>query len=86
MSPLRILVPAAILVPAFLIAGCASAPPELLAARECKIAPADFVGKPKKNATAAERAEAEMKVSRLGYGRGYGIGQNLMSDAARDCY
>lgn len=83
MSPLRMLVPAAILVPAFLFAGCASAPPELLAARECKITPADFVGKPKTNATAAERAEAELRVSRLG--RGHGIGQNLMGDAARDC-
>jgi len=80
------LVFAAVLVPAFVLAGCASAPPELLAARECKVTPADFVGKPKKNASAAEQAEAEMRVSRLGYGRGYGIGQNLMGDAARDCY
>ena len=86
MSPSRVLIPVMILAPVLLVAGCASAPSERLAARECKIAVADFAGKPSKNVTPAEQAAAEMRISRLAVARGYGTGTNLLGDAARDCY
>jgi hypothetical protein len=87
MSQLRVLIPITMLVALFLVAGCASTPAEQLASRDCKIAVADFPGKPAKNVTPAEQAAAEMRISRLAYARGgYGIGTNLLADAARDCY
>ena len=72
-------------------AGCASmdgsAPPQQLASRECKAVPADFVNRPTKNPTRAERAGAEMKLSRLAIERGNynGIGNSTLSDLAREC-
>ena len=86
MSPSRVLIPVMILGPVFFVAGCASTPPEQLAARECKITVAEFAGKPAKNVTPAEQAEAEMRMNRLAYARGYGIGNNLAADITRDCY
>jgi hypothetical protein len=87
MSPSRVLIPVMILGSAFFIAGCASTPPEQLAARECKITVAEFAGKPSKTVTPAEQAGAEMNISRLAYSRGrYGVGNNLLADTARDCY
>jgi hypothetical protein len=87
MSPSRVLIPVLILAPVLLLAGCASAPSEQAAARECKIAVADFAGKPKKNVTPAEQAAAEMRINRLAYARGgYGIGNNVFADLNRDCY
>jgi len=86
MSPLRILIPATVIATVLVLAGCASAPPELLAARECKVAVADFAGKPSKNVTRAEQAEAEMRVSRLALARGgYAARPNLAAEISRDC-
>jgi len=82
----RFSIPLALLAVAALAAGCASTPPDQLAARECKIAVADFVGKPAKNVTAAEQAEAEMRMSRLAMNRGgYASGTNVIADITRDC-
>ena len=69
------------------LAGCAATTgPDQLAARECKVAAADFANKPKKDPTAAEKAEAELKVSRLAWQRGgYANGNNVFADAMRDC-
>ena len=87
MSPSRALFPVALLASALLAAGCASAPPEKYASAECKIVVADFPNKPSKNVTRAEQAEAQMRMTRLGYARGsYGIGNNLIADINRDCY
>ena len=87
MSASRVLFPVMMLAAVFVVAGCASAPPEQLASRECKVVVADFPGKPSKNVTRAEQAEAEMRVNRLAYARGnYGIGTNLVADIARECY
>lgn len=87
MSPSRVLIPIMILAPVFFVAGCASTPSEQLATRECKIAVADFAGKPSKIVTPAEQAAAEMRVSRLASARGgYGTGTNLLADISRDCY
>ncbi len=87
MSPSRVLIPLMILAPVFIVAGCASTPSEQVAAKECKVAVADFAGKPAKNVSPAEQAAAEMRVSRLAYARGgYGTGTNLLADISRDCY
>lgn len=83
----RALMPVMLLATTFLAVGCASAPSEQLAARDCKITVADFPGKQSKNVTPAEQAMAEMRISRLANARGgYGMGANLLGDAARDCY
>ena len=83
MSALRLLV----LIPVVFVAACASTPPEQLASSECKIVVATFPNRPATNVNRAEQAAAEMSVSRLGYQRGgYGIGNNLFADAARECY
>lgn len=87
MSPSSVLIPLMILAPVAFVAGCASTPSEQVAARECKIAVADFAGKPSKNVTPAEQAAAEMRMNRLAYARGgYGTGTNLIADITRDCY
>lgn len=87
MFPSRVSISLMILVPALLMAGCASTPSEPVAARECKVVVADFPNKPSKNVIRAQQAEAEMQVTRLAYARGgYGIGNNLVADIARDCY
>lgn len=86
MFPSRVLIPVMILAPVFFVAGCASTPSEQVAANECKIAVADFAGKPSKNVTPAEQAAAEMRISRLALARGYGTGANLLGDIAHDCY
>ena len=87
MSASRILIPLMIFAPVLLVAGCASAPPEQLAAKECKVVVADFAGKPAKNVSPTEQAAAEMRMSRLAYARGgYGTGTNLFADVARECY
>ena len=86
MSPSRVLLPVALSLAAVLAAGCASTTPEKYAARECKIVVADFPNKPAKNVSRAEQAEAEMKISRLAYARGYGVGNNLVADIVRECY
>ncbi len=86
MSALRFAIPVMILAPVLLAAGCASAPPEQLAARDCKIKVADFPGKPSKSVTPAERAEAELRVSRLASQRGgYAATNNLAADITREC-
>ena len=74
-----------------LLAGCAQMQagqgdqPVQLAARNCKVVPADFVGKPKKNPTAAERAEAELKMSRFAFERGGNRIDGTLNEIARDC-
>jgi hypothetical protein len=79
-----------IIVPALttlLLGACASAPDQQAAARECKVAVADFPGKPKQDVTAAEKADARMKISRLAWERGgYASGNNVFADVMRDCY
>lgn len=83
----RFFSPVAFFATVLLVAGCASTPSDQLARRDCKIAVADFPGKPSKNPAAAEQAAAELRVSRLAHVRGdYGIGNNLLADIARDCY
>ena len=73
------------------LSGCASmdasSQPQQLASRDCKAVPADFVNRPTKSPTRAERAEAEMKLSRLAVERGgyRGIGHSTLSDLAREC-
>lgn len=85
MPTFRIFITAMILAPVF-VAGCASAPPEQLAARECKITVADFAGKPSKNVSRAEQAAAELRMSRLASQRGgYASGNNLAADITREC-
>jgi hypothetical protein len=86
MFPSRVLIPVMILAPLMLVAGCVSTPSEQLAAKECKIAVADFAGKPSKDVSGPEQAAAEMRISRLALARGYGTGTNLLADVARDCY
>ena len=87
MSRSHVLIAITLLVPVFMVAGCASTSSGQLAGNDCKIAVADFPGKPAKNVTPAEQAAAEMRISRLAYDRGgYEIGANLLADAARDCY
>jgi hypothetical protein len=83
MSPLRTLV----LIPIVALAACASAPEQYAANTECKVVPADFVNVPKKNPTPADRAEAELRMQRFAYSRpGYIVGNDLPSQAVRDCY
>jgi hypothetical protein len=82
MSAARIL----ILIPLLSIAACASAPDQY-ASKECKIVPATFVNVPKKDPTAAERAEAQLKMQRFAYGRAnYNLGNDMPAQAVRDCY
>ena len=82
MSSYRIL----ILVPALAVAACASTP-EQYASKECKIVPATFVNVPKKDPSAAERAEAQLKMQRFAYSRqSYNLGNDMPAQAVRDCY
>ncbi|MEO7761024.1 MAG: hypothetical protein ABIS68_03825 [Casimicrobiaceae bacterium] len=84
MSALRILA----LIPVLLVAACASSPEQYASApTECKVVPAQFVNSPKKNATDAEKAEAQLKFQRFAYARGgYGVGTNMPAEAIRNCY
>ena len=81
-----------LLIPAALfVAACASTTsstaPNYAKSTDCKIVPARFVNVPKKDATPAEQAEAELKLQRFAYSRGaYGRGIDMPSDAVRDCY
>ena len=87
MPEFRILPLCALAASALLLGACATSTPELYASRDCKIVPADFVNQPKKNPTAAEQAEAQLKMQRLAYARGgYTPGSNMMADAVKDCY
>ena len=85
MSASRILV----LIPALFVAACASTtPPQQLASKDCKVGVAVFAGKPKANVSAAEQAEAELRVNRLSFahgGGGYGPRNNVLSDVSREC-
>ena len=86
MVPPRISIPVMILAALLLAAGCASTPAEQLAARDCKVAVADFAGKPLKDISPAEQAAAEMRVSRLAYASGgYRSGTSLLGDISREC-
>ncbi len=77
-----------LLVPALFLAACASSPEtQQLASTNCKIVPGQFVNVPKKNPTAAEQAEAQLKMQRFAYSRGgIGVGTNMAQDAVKDCY
>lgn len=86
MSAIRLLSLPVLIASALFVAGCASGP-EQYASRECKVVPADFIDHPTKNPTAAEQAEAKLKMQRFAYSRGgYGTGTNMPLDAVRDCY
>jgi hypothetical protein len=77
------------LVPVFALAACASTTPtaQYAASTDCKIVPGQFVNVPKKNPTAAEQAEAELKMARFAYSRpGYGRLTDMPSEAVRNCY
>lgn len=85
----RSVVRLALLAPALAVAACASTAPTPQYARstECKIVPGQFVNVPKKNPTAAEQAEAELKMQRFAFSRGsYGRGNDMPSEAVRECY
>jgi len=77
-----------VLIPALILAGCAAAPAEQSAAStDCKVAVATFAGKPIKDATPAEQAEAQLKFSRLASARGgYRPGSDMLNDVNRGCY
>jgi hypothetical protein len=87
MSLSRVLISLFVLVAALFVAGCASTPSEQAATTQCKVAVADFAGKPARNVSTLEQDAAEMRLYRLGYARGsYRGGQNVFMDAAHDCY
>ena len=89
----RLVVPAALFAVTLLAGGCASmqagqaGQSNQYASRDCKAVPADFVDRPKKNASSIEQTEARLKLGRLAAERGGygGIGNNTLSDLARDC-
>lgn len=88
MTVIRFVLPALVSSMALVVTGCGttSGAPQQIASRDCKVVPADFVGKPKKNPTRAEQAEAELKLSRFAASSGgYGIGNSLVSDINREC-
>ena len=76
-----------LLISALFVAACASTTPEpqYASSKECKIVPGKFVNVPRRDATPAEQAEAELKMQRFAYSR-YRTLDDMPARAVRDCY